>query len=197
MPNIWLEYWNRSPRGAVKGRAAAWAIGRSGVSDPALKINSGSRSGSPVQAQKASATVRRRVSTGSATANAGSRSTTGVSQASNPSSTAVAAIVAVIGLVTEPTIIRVSGVTRSSPPRAREAASSRAGAVRWRCGYTATGAARSTARAASRVRSMSAAVWAALTWLRLSAVGSMKMPRSHMAVRKAMSAAVSLRSRSA
>ena len=74
-----------------------------------LKMISRSRRGRPVQAQKASARVRRGVSCGSATAKSGSTSTSGVSQESQPSSTTVAAMVLVIDLVTEPIIIRVSG----------------------------------------------------------------------------------------
>src|SRR5690606_18815246 len=62
--------------------------------------------------------------------------------------------------------------------------------------YLLLGMERSTWRAVSRVRSMSALVCAALTWLRLMAVGSMKIPCSHMVRRNHTSAWVSFLSRS-
>src|SRR5918997_5320587 len=113
MANSWLLYWNCSPKGAVRGSSATWAITSSAVSAWKLKMISGSRRGRPVQAQYASATVSRDVSWGSATAKAGNTSTSDVSQDSQPSSTRVAAMVLVIDLVTEPIIINVSGVTGS------------------------------------------------------------------------------------
>ena len=75
-----------------------------------------SRPGRPAQLQNASRTVRRSVSAGSPTANRGSRSTRRVSQERRPSSTSVAASMVVIDFVTEPIIIRVSGVTGWVPP---------------------------------------------------------------------------------
>jgi hypothetical protein len=95
-------------------------MSRSGVRLSKVNMTWTSRRGTPVQAQKASATVRRRVSAGSATAKSGSSSTMGVSQASRPSSTSVAAIMLVIGLLTEPISISVSAVTGALVSRSRQ-----------------------------------------------------------------------------
>jgi hypothetical protein len=116
MLNTWLLYWNLSPKGAVRGSVAAEAISSSGVSSKALKPSSASRVSTPMQAQKRSATVMRRVSSGSARTKSGRSSTTGVSQPMRPSSTSAAVIVVVSGLVAEATRIRVSGLTGLAPP---------------------------------------------------------------------------------
>ncbi len=82
----------------------------------ALKKNSKSRRGTPVQAHTRLRRVMLWLSSGSATANSGKTSTAGVSQSITPSSTSVAISIVVSDLPTEPIIMGVSGVIGASPP---------------------------------------------------------------------------------
>ena len=78
------------------------AIMRSGVSAWALKMNSRSRRGSPLQAQKASCTVSRGAKLRVGDGEVGQQFCSGVSQLSRPASTRVAASSELNDLVTEP-----------------------------------------------------------------------------------------------
>ena len=98
----------------ARNSASDW-ITSSAVSSLALNANSRSRRGTPVHAQTRFSTVIFAVSSGSAIANDGMISTTGVSQVRRPSSTIVAIMAVVNDFVVDPIIISVSGPTGLLP----------------------------------------------------------------------------------
>ena len=116
---IRLLYWKVSPKPVVGFIARTSSMRDAGVDPCDSKMNSMSHRGSPVHAHTVCAIVTREVASGSPSANAGISFVIGVSHANFPPSTSRAIISDVSGLVIEPIMNNVEGVTGSLVPSAR------------------------------------------------------------------------------
>src|SRR5688572_31634496 len=112
-----LLYWNVSPKPVVGFIARSSSIRDSGVALSHSKMNSMSQRGRPVHAHTLCAIVTCGVAAGSPSANDGRSFVTGVSHAKFLRSTSRAIINDVSGLVIEPIMKSVAGVTGVFVPK--------------------------------------------------------------------------------